>query len=320
MKHRIPLAATLLFIIAALAYSRPETLVTPGLKIKVESKNPWTNLGLNNRPENFQFAIVTDRTGGHRPGIFESAIGKLNLMQPEFVMSVGDLIEGNGEKQLPAEDQWREFNQFVSRLQMPFFYVPGNHDLQKSTASLWQSQFGRTYFHFVYHDILFVMLNSEDPPGEKYGHVGDEQLAWLEKVLDENTKVSWTMVFIHKPMWGFGPLANWHRVEALIEDRPRTVFAGHNHRYAVAKVGDYFYYTLATTGGASKLTGPAQGSFDHVVWVTMTPKGPKLANLMLDGIWTDDPMKEAQSQETPASEKPSPKEPAAPKRVPALTN
>lgn len=63
-------------------------------RIAVQEVNPWNHLNLNNDPDNFQFAIVTDRTGGHRPGIFEDAIGKLNLLQPEFVMSLGDLIEG----------------------------------------------------------------------------------------------------------------------------------------------------------------------------------------------------------------------------------
>ncbi len=39
-----------------------------------------------------------------RPGIFESAVEKLNLMQPEFVMSVGDLVQGHGESN-PITDE-----------------------------------------------------------------------------------------------------------------------------------------------------------------------------------------------------------------------
>ncbi|TFG92422.1 MAG: metallophosphoesterase, partial [Myxococcales bacterium] len=38
--------------------------------------------------------MVTDRTGGPRDGIFESAMPRINLVRPEFVVSVGDLIEG----------------------------------------------------------------------------------------------------------------------------------------------------------------------------------------------------------------------------------
>ena len=52
------------------------------------SEKPWNNIDLNNSAENFQFAIVTDRTGGHRPGVFLDAVKKLNLLQPEFVMLI----------------------------------------------------------------------------------------------------------------------------------------------------------------------------------------------------------------------------------------
>ena len=37
---------------------------------------------------------MSDRTGGNRWGVFQDAIFKLNLLQPEFVMSVGDMIQG----------------------------------------------------------------------------------------------------------------------------------------------------------------------------------------------------------------------------------
>ena len=56
---------------------------------------PWTHLDFDNDPQNFKFAIVSDRAGGVRPGILADAVSKLNLLVPEFVMSVGDFIPGN---------------------------------------------------------------------------------------------------------------------------------------------------------------------------------------------------------------------------------
>ncbi|MEX2015366.1 MAG: sugar-binding protein [Candidatus Hydrogenedentales bacterium] len=38
-------------------------------------------------------------------------------------------------------------------------------------------------------------------------------------------------------------------------------------------------------GGGSELRGPNFGEFDHFLWVTMTDEGPRMASLMLDGIW-----------------------------------
>ncbi len=92
------------------------------------SVHPWSHLEVNNDPGNFQFAIVTDRTGGHRAGVFMDAVNKLNLLQPEFVVSVGDMIEGYTRNEEKIYREWDELNGFIEKLQMPYFYVPGNHD------------------------------------------------------------------------------------------------------------------------------------------------------------------------------------------------
>ena len=36
------------------------------------------------------------------------------------------------------------------------------------------------------------------------------------------------------------------------------------------------------------MRGTALGEFDHVTWVTMTEQGPRMANLLVDGILPDD--------------------------------
>src|ERR1700677_5006356 len=69
-------------------------LISKGLGQVVEDKNPWTHLRFNDSADNYHFAIVSDRTGGHRARVFSEAVDRLNLMQPAFVVSVGDLIEG----------------------------------------------------------------------------------------------------------------------------------------------------------------------------------------------------------------------------------
>ncbi len=60
-------------------------------------------------PDAFRFAIVADLTGGERPGVFADAVGKLNMLQPEFVMSVGDLIEGYTGDEAELVRQWEAF-------------------------------------------------------------------------------------------------------------------------------------------------------------------------------------------------------------------
>ena len=55
---------------------------------------PWTHLNYQNNPDDFQFAIVPDRTGGDYRSAFTNALDKVNRMHPEFVITVGDLVEG----------------------------------------------------------------------------------------------------------------------------------------------------------------------------------------------------------------------------------
>jgi hypothetical protein len=245
----------------------------------------------NDEANAFQFAVVSDRTGGHRSRVFSRAVEQLNLLQPEFVLSVGDLIEGYKTDRTQLTREWREFQQYVTRLQMPFFYVPGNHDLANATEEkLWQEKFGRRYYDFVYKGVLFLMLNSEDPPGKDEGHISAEQLAFIKKALDANAAARWTLVFLHKPMWVWPNTdkTGWLEVEKLLGDRPHTVFAGHVHRYQKFVRNGHNYYQLATTGGGSKMRGTEQGEFDHIVWVTMKKDGPVLANLLLDGVLPED--------------------------------
>ncbi|PRX54955.1 metallophosphoesterase [Flagellimonas meridianipacifica] len=252
-------------------------------------KKPWNHIEWNTAPEQFQFAIVTDRTGGPRPGVFPVGIKKLNLLQPEFVMSVGDLIEGYTRDTVQLNAEWKEFMSFIKPLDAPFFYVPGNHDITNAVMEeKWKDLFGVSYYHFVYKDVLFLCLNSEDNlRGAGRGTIDDTQFEYVKRTLEDNADVKWTLVFLHQPLWVQNDTKRWKDVEMLLADRNHNVFAGHYHRYWKSERNNGNYIALATTGGASRLRGKAYGEFDHVVWVTMTEEGPILANLFLDGIWDE---------------------------------
>jgi hypothetical protein len=275
----------------------------PGeFEFRTEAKNPVSSLKMNNARDDFQFAIVTDRTGGHRARVFSKAVEQLELLQPEFVVCVGDLIEGYTQDKDRLLREWREFQTYVSRLEMPFFYVPGNHDLANVLQEkVWKQKFGRTWYEFVYRDVLFLCLNSEDPPGKDPGGISAAQLAWLKKTLADNARARWTLVFLHKPMWLLpeSEKSGWSEVEALLKGRPYTVFAGHIHVYRKYVRQGQNYYTLATTGGDSRMRGVDYGEFDHIVWVTMKKEGPVLANLLLDGVLPED-LRLAETAEEPA--------------------
>jgi hypothetical protein len=271
--------------------SQPAPVVTPaGFRVQVEDTNPWTSLKLNNAPATFRFAIVSDRTGGARKGVFERAVDRLNLLQPEFVVCVGDLIQGGKKNTRTIQREWKQFRGFVSKLEMPFFYLPGNHDISdKQTDQIWGQHFGRRYYHFVYKDVLFLLLNTEDRGREGKSFFSKEQLDYVRRVLAREKEVRWTLVLMHQPVWTYhdGAGTGWPEVEKALTGRRYTVFAGHKHHYQRVIRNGQHYYVLATTGGHSGLRGPSLGEFDHIVWVTMKQDGPVLANLLLDGILSE---------------------------------
>lgn len=255
---------------------------------------PWTSLAANDAAEDFHFVIVGDRTGGARHGVFESAVDKVNLLEPAFVLSVGDLIEGGTENQAQLDAEWDEFERFAAGFEAPFFYAAGNHDMSNAVMSaIWRARFGPSYYRFVYKDVLFLVLNSE-----LFGMAGDpdtpvpgpwtqaEQLAFVEHTLREFPDPRWTIVLVHQPLWDYdhGRRGDWPKVEAMLGQRDYTVFAGHSHRYVKSVRQGRKFITLATTGGGSSLRGLRYGEFDHVAWVTMTEQGPRVANLLLEGI------------------------------------
>jgi len=274
--------------------------IDPNLKIDVsKGPNPWTNLELNNNPDNFHFAVVSDRTGRLRRGVFNRAVDKINLIRPEFVMCIGDLIQGYTEDVNEIKKQWDEFDAMVEKLDMPFFYTPGNHDMTNETMlSVWQKRFGRTYYHFVYRDVLFLCLNSEDPPNaHRSDSLSEQQLEYFRNVLAENKNVRWTFLFFHKPMWARQKSSGWDVMEKMLADRDYTVFTGHEHNYFKYVRKGQNYYVLSVTGGGYKTEdrkireprGTEYCEFDHIVWVTMTDNGPVISNLLLDGILDDEP-------------------------------
>ncbi len=249
-------------------------------------QKPWTHLNFYNDPDNFQFAIVTDRNGGNRPGIFEDAVSKINLLYPEFVLSVGDLINGYTRDTARLRYEWDEVNQVINELKMPFFYLPGNHDITNQVmAEEWEKRYGRRYYDFIYKNTLFIILDSNDD--DDYS-LTREQTDYALETIGQHPEVRWTFLLMHHPIWTYNTQGRFEELETALSGRKYSVLAGHTHHYTHENRKGQNYYVLATTGGGSNLRGNYFGEFDHITWVTMTDAGPSLANLRLDGILPHD--------------------------------
>ena len=117
------------------------------------------------RPDTIRFAVIGDRTGLARPGVFEQAVKQADWMKPEFVINVGDLIEGYTSDPAELAKEWTEINTAIGATKTPFFFVAGNHDLgNQLMLDSWRQQRGEPYYAFTWKGALFLVLDTEDPP------------------------------------------------------------------------------------------------------------------------------------------------------------
>lgn len=278
---------------------------------------PWTHAQFDTSADRFTFAVVSDLNGGERREVFNVAVAQLTLLRPELVLSVGDLIDGPTPEDTALTREWDDFDTRARAMPAPFFRVGGNHDLTgDELRDVWRSRYGPTYYSFVYKDVLFLVLDTEDLTPERAraifdarteavqaaragrtstdglayyqmperltGAIGAEQAAYVQRALAAHPDVRWTFLFFHKPVWRNEADAGFRAIEQALANRPYTVFSGHLHSLARSVRGGRNYFTLGTTGGSQNPRDPM--ALDHLTLVTMTADGPAISHLRLEGI------------------------------------
>jgi hypothetical protein len=276
---------------------------------------PWTHETLDDGPDKFTFAVFSDLNGGERGGVFDVAVEQLSLLRPVFVLSVGDLIDAATQNVAELSSEWDMFDERIARIPAPVFRVGGNHDLTgQLLRDVWSERYGPHYYHFLYKDVLFLVLDTEDNtpermleilvarsaavaalgtedsseleyyrmPERRTGNIGSEQSEYFRTVLADNPDVRWTMLFMHKPVWIDDGDPDFVAIESALSDRPYTLFNGHFHSMTHTLKNERDYIMLGTTGGAQGATD--EMSFDHLTLVTISEGAPSIAHLRLDGI------------------------------------
>lgn len=129
-----------------------------------DGAKPWTSAPLAGASP-LRFAVIGDNTGLARPGVFDQAMRQISWLQPDFILSVGDLIEGYTDDKAMIAAQWDAVERSVAKSGVPFIYTPGNHDMDNAeTHEIWVQRRGPGYYAFRYKGALFLILNTEDPP------------------------------------------------------------------------------------------------------------------------------------------------------------
>lgn len=264
----------------------------------------------------FHFIVFGDRTGGPAEGIkvLAQAVEDSNLLDPDLVMTVGDLVNGYNQTSEWMK-QMEEYQSTMGKLKMPWFPVAGNHDIywrRKDAKNLepkpareheesYEKHFGPLWYWFEHKNTAFLTLFSDEGnPDGRERNFGDReqqqisktQLNWIATELEKMKRLQHVFVFLHHPFW-WGeryPGSNWDEVHQLLvkNGNVRAVIAGHIHQMRYDGVRDGIgYYALATTGGS--LTPGMQyeyyGLLHQFNVVTVRSNGFSMASIPVGGVF-----------------------------------
>ncbi len=168
--------------------------------------------------DQFTFAFLTDihlqpelrATEG-----FKKAIAKVNELNPDFVITGGDLImDALGVPFERADSLYNLYNEVVKEFKMPVYNTFGNHETfglykdsgvdsthEEYNKKMFENKIGKRYYSFDHKEWHFIVLDAVGvkPDRNYYGHIDEKQIEWLKSDIAGITKETPIVVTVHIP-------------------------------------------------------------------------------------------------------------------------
>ena len=240
----------------------------------------WINIAYASR-----IVVISDLNGSYGSVTYHSAVDRsiqrILQLQPDLVISTGDMVAGQRIRSLlvreEIEEMWQAFHHKVTKpiqaAGINFAVTPGNHDgsayrryhlERKIYAEQWgnrkpEVQFlDDTYYPFYYafqiQDTLLISLDATTP-----GALDEKQKNWLEQLLDnEGNSYTHKIIFSHVPLW---PFSQERITEALFDAELETLLkrhnvdiylSGHHHAYYPGYKDGVRYVSQACLGASPR--------------------------------------------------------------------
>ena len=197
----------------------------------------------NPESSSFTFVHVSDSQAGPKEfGRVLSCVAD----KADFLLHTGDVVEKSKH-----ESEWTAMldGNFEHLSRIPMMAISGNHE------TTYKSGYNETYKHFnnnipsqestslgyfysfVYGDVKFIMLNTNDLTGDR---LKTEQYDWLVNELKYNT-CKWTVVAMHNPLYSvgkYGANSEYNAIALSLQKQLQGIFAqykvdvvlqGHDH-------------------------------------------------------------------------------------------
>jgi len=208
-----------------------------------------------------RFAQVSDShlgfTGAPNPNVtdtFGHAIDQINNLgyTPDFVIHTGDLTH------LSTPEQFDQAKQMMGRLKTPHvFTVPGEHDSVDDAGQKYRSTFGSGtrgdgWYSFDTSGVhVIALVNTLNL--KKLGHLGTEQLEFVENDVASLSSDTPIIVISHIPLfamypdWGWGTDDAAQALSYLRRFASVTCINGHVHQLFSKTEGNVTFHSGTTT-------------------------------------------------------------------------
>jgi 3',5'-cyclic AMP phosphodiesterase CpdA len=231
--------------------------------------------------EKFRFIFMTDIHITDQPNAiegFNKAIDECNSLNPDFVITGGDLVmDVLNVGYNRADSLYKLYLNMTKRFKNPLYNCMGNHEIWawaiKPTPDTTHYEYGKgmyekrikpSYYSFDVNGWHFIILSSiqRDYNGVYKGGIDEKQIDWLKMDISKTDKKTPTIIITHIPLltlqsqYFYGSLAvnspgdvivNSKEVLNLFKDyNLKLVLQGHLHSYEKLEINNITFIT----GGA----------------------------------------------------------------------
>lgn len=181
-------------------------------------------LGCNSRQtpqtteKGFTFAFLTDihlQPELDAVAGFQKAIDTINLINPDFVLTGGDLVmDVLDQSYSRADSVYNLYKKVSGGLNMPVYNSVGNHEIYawhrdeagieehpEFGKGMYEKRIGPRYYSFDHEGWHFMVLDAmyRDEEGRYFGRIDNEQVEWIKEDLQKTGKETPIVVSTHIP-------------------------------------------------------------------------------------------------------------------------
>ena len=190
------------------------------------------------KKNNFRVAVLGDTQVRNN-----KEIGYMRDTMVEDLSEVGtDFAVTLGDNMFNKLSLYPRYLSVMGQLDMPVFYVPGNHDMnfdspnRRYSMDTYKRFLGPDYYSFNVGKVHFIALNDIAYNGDKYhGELGETQLRWLENDLSFVPKDHVVFLYMHIPIFswfdgdGRHSVADRQKLYDILDGRKALAIGGHVH-------------------------------------------------------------------------------------------